>query len=1776
MTHVSQLAKTKSGKKDAKKANPASAETGELYSHSKGSSAIGASAVNKKIFSLDSAVQTKVTVGQAGDRYEREADSVADKVTSGRTAGEISRIPSGGLKAQTELVQREAEGSDGAAQMEDDEAQEKCASCDSEDSAQKKSEGEAVETAQQKGSEPAGEVQEKCSTCEEGDPVQKAESESGDEAQTLQRKEGPESVTPENAQTQIVQREPEASEESEDDEQSYEGPIGGEDDPDAPDCGEVGEAEDSVGEADESGVESESEEPAESAEAGGETEPGESAVGGEEVGCGETGGEEEAEPEGGPPADAHAEQSCGGGASESAAEESAGEGAEGEEGGGESAESEPPIRPESAPGCADEVAEHEDTAAETAPEGEASESESPAAASAGGECAAQTKPEDGAAQIESEDQSAQEMAVQRDEEESIQESGEDEDAQMDGEGGASDCAPAEAEAEAQMKTEPDPAGKISKSEIAARAIKNRDSGEPLTPSVREKLEQSLRMDLSSVRVHIGTKAQEANRGLRAKAFTHKNHIWLGAGYSQSDTKLMAHEVTHTVQQGAVSKAKHTTAGTGLMEQQEEGVAYPGTDIAQTDSSQSEDNIQMESMPTQRFGEMNWDPHYKERLSEVIALINDVFVHPEDNIKKKETVAQIEALVNSLWQDFKSYVDSKGGFAGLTDEEKTYFASEGKGIAETEKTLKPDSKVADKDREMQALKRKALQTMGNLIKDVYVVYWALNNGLVFKWEEISQESTLLDMEEFPKAVSRGSSPSLYIKSHIRAEIYAHLAEAVDVDADVLWEIIQPGEENKAKDDGGGKGDSGDGKKPEQLRGDFSKNRAQKLTKEQKKMLKRLPKNMQKSKDQDALSNLLDHLLTLSKDDQDALIKQMHEKEKQRVDSKKQTDDKDKDKEKDKDKDKDKEKKPSDPEIDVDELKAEQKVKGVAEEIFKDKIEDEAKRENEKNDLAELLKTLPEDERRAFLEFLESVQSDAQHADKKSAKEIHDAYKQLSDTDKEALKVKKLLNEQNAQKLTDADQKAIRTMVKQQQTESEQTQASVSKMNEDMAFIASLVSDPDAKKAMVPFDPEDFRIMPEMMMLYGIMDGAGRMSPELKEAADGLKSQIGQIRGKIISEIKWIAAELAMHVGLGAVPLVGWLKTAASAARLISLGRRLNKLRETLTALKKGYDTFNRVRTAIEQARSIVNSAPGFVKKFEQARKNWESLQTQLENLEASEEVEQRLELAFEQLMEQMDERLEALEPFMEKLYLPEDVRDDPEALVKVLFNIPKGIDSFGDMLGSYDKFGNTSEPRELELLYYKGAQTGTLLYPLVGFVIGEMSEALGSWLERKKEIGLDRFLERRKKWKSKAGQGKSATGGKLSSLWSRKLEYQGHSKGHTPQFDEPLKKGAEYLDKQIPKTNVPWQYRIKTFLRFKLRQIIKYLNKLNIKVQGRRKPKRRQTPEPWGPVPLPPFKYKLSRSGKYHNITLKINPDYERKIEVIDYSTFKGKGIALPDFKTDEGKSLKKWLDDSGYELTNLTKIGWHIRRSGRNAVTKEPLRVDSGHIVQGLESKDSSALDRFVSAGNVIGDNVQLPDGFHLQALSLSGKRDTSEQYTVKKHPRTSPAYPLHLNQDAKLAKGPASGKQAIVLDSTQPSDPVADSLGRPHKVTSQQIGYTVNKPRGSLPKVPDMKKRDDKGHLIAHRFNGSNNLPNLVAMSRKLNQAGAWYKQEAALANAFKRAWQVAAVAGQKVAAFLSITVNYLSSNKTRRPNSFDMNWEVKKNSKKYEDGSLSNQENK
>ncbi len=95
---------------------------------------------------------------------------------------------------------------------------------------------------------------------------------------------------------------------------------------------------------------------------------------------------------------------------------------------------------------------------------------------------------------------------------------------------------------------PDSIVRAAHANYAPSAIPVSDAGSPLDAKLRARLEPLLSADLSHVRVHNTPADQELAKGLQARAFTHGQDIWLGSGQSSTDTKLMAHEAAHVVQQ----------------------------------------------------------------------------------------------------------------------------------------------------------------------------------------------------------------------------------------------------------------------------------------------------------------------------------------------------------------------------------------------------------------------------------------------------------------------------------------------------------------------------------------------------------------------------------------------------------------------------------------------------------------------------------------------------------------------------------------------------------------------------------------------------------------------------------------------------------------------------------------------------------------------------------------------------------------------------------------------------------------------------------------------------------------------------------------------------------------------------------------------------------------------------------------------------------------------------------------------------------------------------
>jgi hypothetical protein len=82
----------------------------------------------------------------------------------------------------------------------------------------------------------------------------------------------------------------------------------------------------------------------------------------------------------------------------------------------------------------------------------------------------------------------------------------------------------------------------------------RGGGHPLPENVRAPMENAFGADFSGVRIHTDSSADTLNRSVQAKAFTTGSDLFFSSGMyqpqSQAGQELLAHELTHVVQQSA--------------------------------------------------------------------------------------------------------------------------------------------------------------------------------------------------------------------------------------------------------------------------------------------------------------------------------------------------------------------------------------------------------------------------------------------------------------------------------------------------------------------------------------------------------------------------------------------------------------------------------------------------------------------------------------------------------------------------------------------------------------------------------------------------------------------------------------------------------------------------------------------------------------------------------------------------------------------------------------------------------------------------------------------------------------------------------------------------------------------------------------------------------------------------------------------------------------------------------------------------------------------------
>jgi hypothetical protein len=100
-----------------------------------------------------------------------------------------------------------------------------------------------------------------------------------------------------------------------------------------------------------------------------------------------------------------------------------------------------------------------------------------------------------------------------------------------------------------------------KANVASEIQSASAGGNPLPLTVRRFMEPRFKADFSAVKVHTGDRAAKLNQQLNAKAFAVGKNVFFGKDQFKPETdegrELIAHELTHTIQQGAATQARRS-------------------------------------------------------------------------------------------------------------------------------------------------------------------------------------------------------------------------------------------------------------------------------------------------------------------------------------------------------------------------------------------------------------------------------------------------------------------------------------------------------------------------------------------------------------------------------------------------------------------------------------------------------------------------------------------------------------------------------------------------------------------------------------------------------------------------------------------------------------------------------------------------------------------------------------------------------------------------------------------------------------------------------------------------------------------------------------------------------------------------------------------------------------------------------------------------------------------------------------------------------------------
>ncbi len=150
-----------------------------------------------------------------------------------------------------------------------------------------------------------------------------------------------------------------------------------------------------------------------------------------------------------------------------------------------------------------------------------------------------------------------------------------------------------------------------------RAALARGSGEPLVLPVRSAIEQSIGVDLAPVRVHHDPASRALVDGMGARAFAIGANIFLGPRERPTDLALMAHEVTHVVQQQGSAHIQRLGGG-----EASDGLEREADQVSASVASGKSATVAGRTEPRPQFGLYDWAKKKAKAVGEFVGDVVD--------------------------------------------------------------------------------------------------------------------------------------------------------------------------------------------------------------------------------------------------------------------------------------------------------------------------------------------------------------------------------------------------------------------------------------------------------------------------------------------------------------------------------------------------------------------------------------------------------------------------------------------------------------------------------------------------------------------------------------------------------------------------------------------------------------------------------------------------------------------------------------------------------------------------------------------------------------------------------------------------------------------------------------------------------------------------------------------------------------------------------------------------------------------------------------------------